>query len=123
MASNITFTTYGEATSTPWTATSNTSAFSGNPELYIITTSGSFSQVGFLTANDTAATGETSLGFTFFGTTVAYAANDSDYQMQFWAASTNTTGIWKLMWNANGKLESNSVPVVLKSTPPLTLTV
>jgi hypothetical protein len=123
VASNITFTTYGEATNTPWTAISNTSAFSGNPELYIITTSGSFSQVGFLAANDTAATGETTLGLTFFGTTVAYAANDSDYQMQFWATSTNTTGIWQLMWNANGKLESNSIPVVLKSTPPLALTV
>jgi hypothetical protein len=91
--------------------------------LYIITTSGSFSQVGFLSTNDTASAGQTTSGFTFFGTSVAYAANDSDYQMKFWATSTNTTGVWKLMWNANGNLESNSVPVVLKSTPPVSLTV
>jgi hypothetical protein len=123
VASNITFTTYGEATTTPWIVTSNTTAFSGNPKLYIITTSGSFSQVGFLPANDTAAGGETISGLTFYGTNVAYAASDSDYQMQFWATSTNTTGVWQLMWNANGKLESNSVPVVLKSTPPVTPTV
>jgi hypothetical protein len=91
--------------------------------LYIITTSGSSSQVGFLSANDTAAAGETTSGLTFFSMNVAYAANDSDYQMQFWATPTNKTGVWRLIWNANGKPKTNSVPVVLKSTPPVTLAV
>jgi hypothetical protein len=90
--------------------------------MYIINASGSFSQVGFLAFNDSTTTGAVTSGFTWFGNNVAYATNSSDYEMQFWATSTNITGIWRLMWNVNGQLESNSVPVALKSTPPLTLT-
>jgi hypothetical protein len=90
--------------------------------MYITTTSGSFTQVGFLSSNDTSATGEVTSGFTWFGNSVAYASNNSDYQMQFWATSTNTTGIWRLMWNAAGQLESSSVPVVLKSSAPVAIT-
>lgn len=89
--------------------------------MYIINTSGSFNQVGFLALNDSAMTGAVTSGFTWFGTNVAYAANNSNYQMQFWATPPNDTGIWRLMWNANGLSESNSVPVALKSTPPVTL--
>jgi hypothetical protein len=91
--------------------------------MYVITTSGSFSQVGFLSSNGTAPTGAVTSGFNFFGTNVAYAASNTDYQMQFWATSTNTTGLWQLMWNANGQSEANSVPVALKSTPPVTVIV
>lgn len=85
--------------------------------MFIIPTSGSSSQAGFLSSNDTADLGAVTSCFTWFGTDVAYEANTSDYQMQFWATSTDTTGVWRLLWNGNGDLESNSVPVVLNSSP------
>jgi hypothetical protein len=119
--------TGGSDSTTPWTAapnSTNTTFFpSTNPVLYIIPTSGSFAQVGFVDPNDTstAPTGAVTTGFTFFGTNVAYVGNDSSIQLQFWAQETNTTDVWALMWNAAGIAEDRSIPVTLKSTPPTVL--
>jgi hypothetical protein len=72
------------------------------------------------------------------GTQVAYAASESDYELLFWATSTNETGIYGLyvriypacsvlkevadckilQWNAAGSPSNGSFPVVIKSTPP-----
>jgi len=51
-----------------------------------------------------------------FGTSVAYV-DSGMYELQFWA-SKNSTGVWKLMWNAAGTSQSNSTPVTLKNAPP-----
>ena len=59
-------------------------------------TNGSYTQVGFVSTNGTAPTGAVTTGFAFFGTQVAYAASDSDYELMFWATSTNETGIYGL---------------------------
>lgn len=112
--------TSGFDTTTEWSASSNDSSFPSNsPVLYIIPTTDAFDQVGFVGSNETAPTGAVTTGLTFFGTSVAYAASDSDYQMSFWAQPTNTTGVWALMWNSSGAPEDDSVPVTLKSVAPL----
>ena len=98
--------------------TSTSSTFSSSPSLYIVPSSSSFAQAGFISSNSSTPSGAVTTGFTFFGTDVAYAPSSSSYEMQFWAQATNTTGVWALMWNQNGTLEDNSTPVTVKSIAP-----
>ena len=120
---NITFTSDSEDTSVPWTIAANSTSVSFNEtyEMYIVPTSGSFTQVGFTStsSNSSLPSGAVTTGFGWFGTSVAYVANASDYELMFWAASTNVTGIYALYWDAFGTPTNGSFPVALKSTPPI----
>jgi hypothetical protein len=49
---------------------------------------------------------------------MAYAASESDYELLFWAAAINDTGVWGLYWNAGGTILDGAFPVVLKNAPP-----
>jgi hypothetical protein len=53
------------------------------------------------------------------GKSVTYASSDSELQARFWAQATNETGLWTLLWNADGADISSAFPVVLKSTAPV----
>ncbi|RDW79787.1 hypothetical protein BP6252_04425 [Coleophoma cylindrospora] len=124
-ATNITFTVDSSDTTVPWTIAANrtgqsntTSPFSGSPMLYIVPTSGAFEQAGFVTNSSSAPTGAVTTGFAWFGTSVAYAASETDYQLMFTAVETGTDNLWKLYWNVNGTRYANSTAVTLKSTPP-----
>jgi len=129
VAANITFTA-SDTTTTPWTIAANltdsnlTSApFPDNSySMYIIPTNGNFQQVGFVSSNGTAPTNAVTEGFTWFGTSVAYAENDSNYELQFWANATNTTDVYALYWNANGTTLDTAFPIAIKSTAPAVLT-
>ncbi|KAH8782454.1 hypothetical protein BGZ57DRAFT_239107 [Hyaloscypha finlandica] len=128
VATNVTFTLDSDSTTTAWTISPNNStvSFNSTKSMYIVPTTGSFTQVGFSSSNDTLPTDAVTTGFTFFGTSVAYAASDSDYEMMFWATATNTTGIYALYWNAaasNDDIVNGSFPVTVKATPPVVLTV
>ncbi|KAA8899146.1 hypothetical protein FN846DRAFT_1023349 [Sphaerosporella brunnea] len=122
VASNVTFNFDSTDTKVPWTITSNTSTAITGSQLYVIPTSGKFQQVGFVASNGTAPTGAATSGFTWFGTMLAYSESSSNMEMKFWASPTNTSGVWALMWNADGTTDGTSVPVVLKRTPPTVLT-
>lgn len=65
--------------------------------------------------NDTSTlpTNATTIGLTLFGTQVAFMSGD-ELLAQFWATSTNTTGLWSLNWNSDGASQDDSVPVTLK---------
>lgn len=71
-STNITFLINVDDTTVPWTIESNstTSTFNQTLELYIIPTSGSYEQVGFVSTNGTAPTGAVTTGFAWFGTQV-----------------------------------------------------
>jgi hypothetical protein len=113
---NITFATDSSSTTIPWPITANSSSvtFNETQYLYIIPTNGSFEQVGFA-SNSSVPTNGVTTGFTWFGTSVAYAASDSDYEIMFWAANTTTAGVYALYWNAAGTPVAGSFPVVLKN--------
>lgn len=119
-STNITFNTDSSNTTAPWTidANSTTVSFNKTLELYIVPTTSSYTQVGFVSTTGTAPTGAVTTGFAFFGTQVAYAASESNYELLFWATSTNETGIYGLYWNAAGSPTNGSFPVVIKTTPP-----
>jgi len=151
-ATNITFTLDPDSTTTAWTISPNstTVSFNSTKSMYIVPTTGDFTQVGFSSSNDTLPTYAVTTGFTFFGTNVAYvfslgtnipwitflkvtadpdiiryAANGSNYELLFWAAATNTSGLYALYWNAaasNGNMVNGSFPVTVKTTPPVVLT-
>lgn len=109
----------------PWTAiasnsTTNSTIVNG-ASLYIITTPGSIAPVGFVPQGAEVPTGAVTNGFTWFGTQAAYISDDQ-LEMQFWAVATNETGIWSLVWNADGELIENATPVNLKNTAPIILT-
>lgn len=128
VATKITFTLDSESTTTAWTISPNstTVTFNETDSMYIVPTTGSITQVGFASSSDTLPTDAVTTGFAFFGTTVAYAASDSDYQISFWASTTNTTGVWGLYWNAQAAtsdLPNGSFPVTIKTTPPTVLDV
>lgn len=42
-------------------------------------------------------------------------------QAKFWATKTSQAGVWVLKWNSDGARQDNSVPVAIKSTPPVTI--
>ncbi|TVY21456.1 hypothetical protein LARI1_G000618 [Lachnellula arida] len=120
---NITFTLDRSSTTTPWTITANstTVTFNETLDLYIVPTSGSFTQVGFST-NTSLPTGAVTTGFGWYGKSVAYATNSSEYELSFWASNTTTTGVYGLYWNANTAVGNDNptgaFPVAIKSTPP-----
>jgi len=130
MATNITFATDSTSTTVPWTiaANSTTQSFNETLDLYIVTTADSFTQVGFA-SSDTLPTDANTTGFTWFGSSVAFAASDSNFELQFWANATTEEGIYGLYWNtattaaaaADGTVMDGSFPVTLKSTPPTIL--
>jgi hypothetical protein len=96
-STNITFTTDDSDTTVPWTITANstTTTFNETMDTYLIPTTG-YNQVGFVSTSDTAPTGAVTTGFGWYGKSVAYAASDLDYELQFWATETNETGIYGL---------------------------
>ena len=97
-STNITFTTDSSDDTIPWTigANSTTVSFNETLELYIVPANTSYTQVGFVSSTGTAPTGAVTTGFAWFGTQVAFAASESDYELMFWATSTNETGIYGL---------------------------
>ena len=85
--------------------------------MYIVP--GSYAQVGFVSSAASVPTGGTTTGFSWYGTVVAYAASASNWELKFNAESTNTTGVWQLMWNDAGTDLSTDPAVVLQSTAPV----
>jgi hypothetical protein len=73
VATNITFTVDPDSTTTAWTISPNSTAvsFNSTESMYIVPTTGSFTQVGFSSSNDALPTSAVTTGFTFFGTNVA----------------------------------------------------
>lgn len=130
VATNISFTVDRASTTAAWTIAPNTTGSSSNVtfnstlSMYIVTTSEDFQQVGFASNTDTLPAGATKTGFTFIGTSAAYAASELDYQMRFWASTTNVTDLYTLNWNGGGNATTpnGSFPVVLKTKAPTVLT-
>ncbi|KAH8588999.1 hypothetical protein B0O99DRAFT_342394 [Bisporella sp. PMI_857] len=127
-STNITFTVDTNAAADPWYIAANTTdsvnstaAFTGSPMFYIVPTDGSFEQAGFAANASAVPAGGKTTGFSWFGTSVAFAGSESDFEMAFWAVNTNTTGIWSLYWSKNNTNVDNSVSIVLKSTPPVSI--
>lgn len=54
-------------------------------------------------------------GFALFATQLVYN-NNFELELQFWAQSTDTDGIYALMWNSDGDLQDDSFPVTLKAS-------
>ncbi|PVH70989.1 hypothetical protein DL98DRAFT_540402 [Cadophora sp. DSE1049] len=120
VSTNITFTVDNSDTTVPWTIAANSSsaAFDETLSIYIIPTSGSFTQVGFST-EPSLPTGAVDTGFAFFGKSVAYAASDSDYQLSFWGNATTTDGVYALYWNGgDSSIPEGAFAVTVKSTAP-----
>jgi hypothetical protein len=130
VATNISFTVDPASTTTAWTIAPNATNSSSNVtfnstlSMYIVTTTEDFQQVGFTSTSDALPTGATTIGFTFMGTSAVYVASESDYQMRFWASTTNVTDLYALYWNGGGNATTpnGSFPVVLKTTAPTILT-
>ncbi|CZR69398.1 uncharacterized protein PAC_19298 [Phialocephala subalpina] len=125
VATNVTFTVDPDDTTVPWTITakSSTVVLNATYSMYIVPTSGSFTQVGFASSNSTLPTGAVTTGFSFFGTNVAYAASSVDYELQFWANATTTDGIYALYWNAaSTDVPSGAFSVTVKTTAPTVTT-
>jgi len=125
VATNVTFILDPDDTTSAWTIQPNSTSvtFNATESIYIVPTSGEFTQVGFASSNDSLPTGAVTTGFSFYGTAVAYAASESDYELMFWANATNTSGIYALYWNAgsNDTLDG-AFPVTIKTTAPTVLT-
>ncbi|KAN0108504.1 hypothetical protein V8E51_008246 [Hyaloscypha variabilis] len=127
VATNITFTLDPDSTTTAWTISpsNSTVTFNSTESLYIVPTTGLFTQVGFSSSSATLPTDAVTTGFSFFGTNVAYAADESDYELMFWAAPTNSSGLYALYWDAaasTADLVNGSFPVTIKTTAPTVLT-
>lgn len=124
VATNITFTSDSETSTQPWTIAANSSSLSFNETLvmYITPNTGGFTAVGFASDNATLPTNATTTGFTWLGSFVAFAASESDIQMQFWANETTDAGLYALYWDGDGGELTGGFPVTLKSTPPTVLT-
>jgi hypothetical protein len=118
----ITFTVDADDTTVAWTIQPNSSAvsFNSTKSMYIVATTGSYAAVGFADSTDTLPTGAVTTGFAFFGTSVAYAASESDYEMMFWASNSSTSGVYALYWNAAAtSLPDGAFPVTVKTTAPV----
>jgi hypothetical protein len=91
--------------------------------MYIVPTDDSFTQVGFASSNSSSLpTGAVTTGFAFFGTSVAYAESDSNYELMFWGNTTTTDGVYALYWNAgSSSAPTASFAVTVKITPPVAL--
>ncbi|KAH8882068.1 hypothetical protein GQ53DRAFT_886052 [Thozetella sp. PMI_491] len=100
----------------PWNATNTNSTMAS---LYMITASDSFAQVGFLNSSTTAPSSAVTKGFVTYGSYIMYLDGDT-YVSEFWAQTTDSTGVWALMWNQNGTAQVDSVPVSLKTQALIT---
>jgi hypothetical protein len=95
--------------------------FNSTQELYIIPTNGTLSPVGFTNGTDLP-TGAVTTGFTFMGTSVAYAESASNWELQFWANKTDYDGFYELYWNGGvTTIPDGFFPVTLKTAPPTSL--
>lgn len=74
-----------------------------------------FNTVGVSPIADIAYRNGSVSGFAMFALQLVYN-NNSTLESQFWAQSTDTDGVYSLMWNTEGELQNNSFPVILKST-------
>ncbi|KAI9744649.1 MAG: hypothetical protein M1818_002178 [Claussenomyces sp. TS43310] len=121
-ATNITFTSDTSSTTVPWNISANVSPapFTGTPSLYIIPSAG-LSQVGFVASDGILPAGAVTTGFTWFGTSVAYVASSSNYEIRFWAKPSNETGVWGLYWNSDTTRDDGVFPVTLKRDAPVAL--
>ncbi|KAL4894414.1 hypothetical protein BDV59DRAFT_175434 [Aspergillus ambiguus] len=54
-------------------------------------------------------------GFALFASQLVYN-NNTELEAQFWAATTDTDGLYKLVWNANGVVSEGDFPVVVKGS-------
>ncbi|KAH6714083.1 hypothetical protein DL95DRAFT_449242 [Leptodontidium sp. 2 PMI_412] len=126
VASNITFNEDPSDDTVAWTITANSTNASSidGMQLYITPTSGSFTQVGFVTSTNTSLpTGAVTTGFSWFGKNAAYDDPSGAVNLFYWAEPvSDTDGLWRLMWNQAGTPSNGSVPVTLKNTAPLPVT-
>ncbi|KAM3065647.1 hypothetical protein ACMFMG_011356 [Clarireedia jacksonii] len=99
----------------PWNATVVNGTASG--EFYIVNDGSSHKAAGFATSNATLPTNATTIGFSLFGGQVVFIDAGSRFLSQFWAVEASN-GLWLLTWNSDGKPQDNSVPVIVKTTPP-----
>ncbi|KAH7403703.1 hypothetical protein BKA64DRAFT_744256 [Cadophora sp. MPI-SDFR-AT-0126] len=108
------------STDSTWNVTeSNTTISVGS--FYIVDTDSAFTAAGFLSSNSTTPANAVTTGFKIFGGQVALISNGS-LLSQFWATTTDTEGVYSLMWNSDGTSQDNSVPVALKTMAPSTTT-
>ncbi|KAG9231961.1 hypothetical protein BJ875DRAFT_443604 [Amylocarpus encephaloides] len=114
---NITFGAPDDTT-TPWAITANSTTVTFNETLNMYINPTGFDQVGFASAASVPS-GDITSGFAWFGKSVAYAANSSDYKLMFSGVPTNTTGVYALYWNGDRTLApTGSFPVTVKRTAP-----
>lgn len=69
--------------------------------------------LGILPTTRAAYINGTASGFALFASQLVYN-NNIELQSQFWASSTNDTGVYQLTWNESGDLTDGSFPVVIK---------
>ncbi|TVY82301.1 hypothetical protein LSUE1_G002249 [Lachnellula suecica] len=102
---------------TEWTVAYNStnSTTTSNGTLYIIPTTDTYGAVGF----GTAPSGAVTTPFYVYGEQVQYLT-DSLLEAQFWAKTINGTTESQIMWNSDGSSQTDSTPVVLKTTGPVT---
>lgn len=113
--------TPASADATTWPVSPNDTAWSSSPVLYINPSSGAFDSVGFVNTTDATSDGAVTSGFIFYGKNVMYQDSTGIMQAKFWATKTDQADVWILKWNSDGASQDNSVPVAIKSTPPVTI--
>ncbi|KAI1249105.1 hypothetical protein MGN70_008714 [Eutypa lata] len=96
-------------------ATSGTPSWS-NVTFYVPTTSASSHQTGFIT-NSTASSNVSTSGFTFYGG-VCMHTDDGALTTLWYAAPTDTDGVWTLNWNSTDDTTDGQVIVSLKTKAP-----
>ncbi|KAK0116913.1 hypothetical protein ONS96_012759 [Cadophora gregata f. sp. sojae] len=122
VSTNVTFTIDNSDSTIPWTIKpkSSTVSFNETLSMYIVPTSGSFSQVGY-SSDGYLPDGAVNVGFSLFGTSVAYSASESDLELMFWAENSTTDGVYGLYWDASAEtsaIPDGALPVVVKTTVP-----
>ncbi|CAK7230092.1 hypothetical protein SCUCBS95973_007457 [Sporothrix curviconia] len=122
------WTVAANATAATANSTNSTSALTSGSAFYIVSDSASadaFAQAGFVSDAASAPTGATTTGFVTYGPYVMVLEDDADgsgqetYVSEFWATTTDTDGLWTLMWNEAGTAQDNSVPLTIKTTAPV----
>lgn len=107
-----------------WQVNQNGTATGSPPStasLYINPTAGAFEPVGFAdsTSHKLPDKGVAS-GFGFFGSSMVYTDSTTGKTgSQFWAKMTEKDRLWVVMWNTDGKVHENCVPVTLKDKAPV----
>jgi hypothetical protein len=114
---NVTVATSGDTT-TPWSVAANSSTVSFNETLYMALNPITTSQIEFTPANNMTAD-YVNTGLAWFGTSVAYAADESNYQLSFAGLATNTSGVYALYFVVGTDSIDGSFPVSVKSTAPV----